>query len=170
MGERGPKPDIVKWLTPGQRAELDEAIVEGRQTKTDLYERFGRPQGVSYSAFCNYAAQLESRARHRYVGELLNKTFGNLPDSDIDVRAKGIVMAVLDRLAADVLQDGELKPKDLRDVVHAYDLLRRGAIAEAKEDRRQREWEVLRMAGVAECAGGSVRASSPVLGDAVGAP
>ena len=152
VGERGPKSNVVKRLSNEQRGELDEAIVEGRATKTELFERFGEPHGISYSAFCNYAAQLANRARHRYVGELLVKTFGNLPDADIDARARGIIMAMIDRIAADVLHDGELKPKDLREVVQAFDLIRRGAIAEAQEDRRKMEAEAARMAGVAEAA------------------
>lgn len=150
MGERGPKPNIVQLLTPDERAALDEAIVDGRATKEDLHRRFAEGHGVSYRAFCTYATALETQAKHRYVGELLNKVFGNLPDSDIDVRARGIMLAMLDKIAADVLHDRDLKPRDLRDVVASYDMIRRGAIADATERRRQVEFNAVRATSIAE--------------------
>lgn len=149
MGERGPKCEIVQKLSPEERRELDEAVIEGATTKAELHTRFGKPHAIAYRSFCYYAQALEKTARHRYVGELLNKVFGNLPDSAIDLRARGIMMAMLDRIASDVLHDQELKPKDLRHVVQAYDLLRKGAIADAQEERRRQEWEVVRAAGIA---------------------
>jgi hypothetical protein len=152
VGERGPKPQIIVNLTPEDRAELDEAIIDGRATKTELYERYKDRCGVAYQTFCNYAQQLEARAKNRYVGELLTKVFGNMPDSDIDTRARGVVMGILNRLAVDVMHDGELNPKDLCNVVKSFDMLRRGSIAEADAARRQTEWEVVRAAGVAEAA------------------
>ncbi len=152
MGERGPRPDIVTKLTPEDRKRLDEAIIEGAESKTILHERFAKPHDISYRTFCTYALALEQTARHRYVGELLTKVFGNLPDSEIDIRARGIMMAMLDRIAGDVLNDRELQPKDLRHVVQSYDILRRGTIAEAQETRRRDEWGAARMAGVAEAA------------------
>ncbi len=149
MGERGPKSETVQALAGEERRELDQAIIEGVETKQELHERYVAQHGIGYRAFCNYAHALERTAKHRYVGELLTKVFGNLPDSEIDLRARGIMMAMLDRIAGDVLHDGEVKPKDLQHVVQSYDILRKGAIAEAQEERRREEWEVVRAAGIA---------------------
>ncbi len=152
MGERGPKPMVVLNLTPEERRELDTAIIDGRETKADLYGRYKARVCCSYRNFCNYASRLEARAKNRYVGELLTGVFGNMPDSEIDVRARGVVMGILNRLAMNVMEDGEINPKDLRDVVKAFDMIRRGAIADADASRRRLEWEVVRTAGVAEAA------------------
>ena len=149
VGERGPKPDIVQKLSPEERRALDQAIIEGAETKADLHKRFAERHGIAYRSFCTYATALETTSKHRYVGELLNRVFGNLPDSAIDLRARGIMMAMLDRIAADVLHDGDLKPKDLQHVVQSYDILRKGEIAEAQEERRRQDWEVVRAAGIA---------------------
>jgi hypothetical protein len=153
VGERGPKPEVLQQLAPEQRARLDEAIIEGSKTKQTLYEQFRIGDlDIGYRAFCKYATALEQTSRHRYVGELVTKVFGNLPDSDIDMRARGIMMGMLDRIAADVLHDRELKPRDLRHVVQSYDILRKGAIRDAQAERARAEWEAARMAGVAEAA------------------
>lgn len=166
MGERGPKSSVLQVLTPEERAELDGALVEGKASKAELFEQFGKAKGLAYRSFCRYAEALEARAKHRYVGELLTKVFGNLPDAEIDLRARGIMMAMLDRIAGDVLADGELKPRDLRDVVKSYDLIRRGAIAEADEERRRLEWQAVRAVTIAEAAAWlTKRLADEVAGD-----
>lgn len=56
MGTRGPKPEVVLKLSADERVELDAAIVEGKATKAELHVQFGEPHGISYRAFCTYAA------------------------------------------------------------------------------------------------------------------
>ena len=133
MPKRGPKSKLVLDLDPDRRAQLDRAIVEGRETKAVLHQRFAKPHGIGYRAFCNYAAQLETLAQKHYLADLIAEAFGNHPNTDLQHLIRAITFAVLNDVAADLSADKNVSPNQLYELLKACRLLQRITVAPRPE-------------------------------------
>lgn len=150
VGERGPKSQVETKLSPQRRHEVREALTEviehpggignnRYKSCADVHQRMGLlDEGVSLQALQRWYQILRVQARIRRSKELVAAVAG------AEDLIGPVERLVLDDMFNLLIESDEIGPGKLAQIGHTVAQLKRAAVAERKDERKQVEWEEAR--------------------------